>query len=65
MDTSPDPEQVDLLEQHVKAHGLPFQRISAVAGTGLDELQESMWKYLSDARPNPDLAPLQEVEHDS
>jgi GTP-binding protein len=65
MDTSPDPEQVDLLEQHVKAHGLPFQRISAVAGTGLDELQESMWKYLSDARPNPELAPLQEVEHDS
>ena len=65
MDTSPDPEQVDLLEQHVKTRGLPFQRISAVAGTGLDELQESMWKYLSDARPNPELAPLQELEHDS
>ena len=65
MDTSPDPEQVDLLEQHVKDSGLPFQRISAVAGTGLDELQESMWKYLSDARPNPELAPLQELEHDS
>ncbi len=65
MDTSPDPEQVDLLEQHVKARGLPFQRISAVAGTGLAELQESMWKYLSDARPNPELAPLQELEHDS
>jgi GTP-binding protein len=65
MDTSPDPDQLERLERHVESHGLPFRRISAVAGTGLDELQETMWKYLSDVHPQPELASLQEVEHDA
>ncbi|MCM3881181.1 MAG: GTPase ObgE [Vicinamibacterales bacterium] len=65
MDTSPDLKMLGRLEAHVTSQGLPFQRISAVAGTGLDELQESMWKYLSDAPPDSALAPLQAVEHDA
>jgi GTP-binding protein len=64
MDTSPDPEIVERLETHVESQGLPFLRISAVAGTGLGELQELMWTYLSHAGPSPEVAPLQEVEHD-
>jgi GTP-binding protein len=51
MDAAVDLDQVDRLERHVKSLRLPFQRISAVAGQGLDELQESMWKYLGDVPP--------------
>ena len=68
MDAVTDPTEVERLEQHVKSLGLPFLRISAVAGEGIDVLQELMWKYLSDARPKPEPAapriPLIEVEHD-
>jgi len=53
MDAAVDLDEIDRLERHVKALGLPFLRISAVAGTGLAELQESMWKYLSDVPPTP------------
>ncbi len=50
MDTSPEADTLERLERHVKAQGLEFQRISAVSGSGLDGLKESMWRYLSDAR---------------
>jgi GTPase len=56
MDAVSDPPQVDRLEAHVKSVGLPFMRISAVAGDGIDDLLESMWKYLSDARPHREMA---------
>jgi len=59
MDAAADLGEVDRLERHVKGLGLPFLRISAVAGTGLPELQESMWKYLSDVPP---ACPEPEVE---
>ena len=65
MDTSPDPDILDRLEQHVRSRGLQFQRISAVAGTGLDELKESMWKYLSDARPHVGAPVLEHAERDA
>src|SRR5215213_8578014 len=64
MDTAPDLSTVERLEAHVRSQGLPFQRISAVAGTGLDVLLESMWKFLSDAHSQEDAGALQEVEHD-
>jgi GTP-binding protein len=57
MDAVSNPAQVDRLEEHVKSQGLPFARISAVTGEGIEALLESMWKYLSDAhiaeRENP------------
>jgi hypothetical protein len=34
MDAVDDPMRVDTLERHVRDRGLPFFRISAVAGTG-------------------------------
>jgi GTP-binding protein len=51
MDAVSDATAVEALEAHIKSHGLPFLRISAVSGEGLDTLQEAAWKYLNDARP--------------
>jgi GTP-binding protein len=56
MDAVSDTSEVDALEAHVTSQGLPFIRISAVSGRGLDELKEAAWKYLSDARPIGSLA---------
>jgi GTPase len=56
MDAVSDPATVAALEAHVRSHHLPFVRISAVTGERLADLQEAVWKYLSDARPNPELA---------
>jgi GTP-binding protein len=51
MDAVSDPDLVDALQAHVRSYDLPFRRISAVTGEGLDVLQEDIWKYLSDAKP--------------
>jgi len=56
IDAVSDWSAVDALEAHVTSHALPFLRISAVTGEGLDALQESAWTYLSDARPDRALA---------
>jgi len=40
MDAVDDPSRVEALERHVRDRGLPFFRISAVAGTGLEALLE-------------------------
>ena len=47
MDAAGDPAEIDALEAHVKALGLQFFRISAVAGEGLAELQEAVWRHLA------------------
>lgn len=47
MDAAGDAQAIDALEAHVKAHDLQFLRISAVAGDGLGELQEAVWRYLT------------------
>jgi len=47
MDAAGDADAIDALEAHVTAHGLRFLRISAVAGDGLAELQEAVWRYLT------------------
>ncbi len=52
VDALSDPALVEALEAHVRLSDLPFLRISAVSGEGLDRLQESVWKYLSDAKPH-------------
>ncbi len=49
MDAVTDPAPVAALEAHVASRYLPFLRISAVSGEGLDTLQEATWKYLSGA----------------
>jgi GTP-binding protein len=50
IDAVTDPADVEALEAHVRSDDLPFARISAVTGEGLPELQETVWKHLSDAR---------------
>ena len=47
MDAPGEPEDIDALEAHVKAHDLQFFRISAVSGEGLSGLQEAVWRYLA------------------
>jgi GTP-binding protein len=47
VDAISDPAAVDRLEDHVKGLDLPFARISAVTGEGLDVLVESVWKYVA------------------
>jgi GTP-binding protein len=53
MDAVSEPAQVDALERHVRDRGLPFFRISAVAGTGLDDLLEAMWRQIAAVRAVP------------
>jgi GTP-binding protein len=53
MDAVDDLSRVDSLERHVHDKGLPFFRISAVAGTGLDVLLESMWRQIAAVRELP------------
>ena len=50
MDAVDDPSRVDALERHVRERGLPFFRISAVAGNGLDALLEAMWRQIAAVR---------------
>ena len=53
MDAVDDPSRVETLERHVRALGLPFFRISAVAGTGLDDLLEAAWRQIAAVRAVP------------
>jgi GTP-binding protein len=53
MDAVDDPSRVDRLERHVRERGLSFFRISAVAGTGLDDLLEAMWRQIAAVREMP------------
>jgi len=53
MDAVDDPPRVETLERHVRDRGLPFFRISAVAGTGLDDLLEAMWRQIAAVREMP------------
>jgi len=53
MDAIDDPSRVAALERHVRDRGLPFYRISAVAGTGIDELLEAMWRQIAAVRAVP------------
>ena len=62
MDAVVDTGAVDALGEHVRAHDLQFLRISAVTGEGLGELQEAVWKYLSDAKPAQTLSHVAEAE---
>ena len=51
MDALGDRAGIDALRAHVKSRALPFLAISAVSGEGVPELQEAVWRYLSDAKP--------------
>jgi GTPase len=46
MDVVSDTTEVERLEAHLAAIGMPAFRISAAAGTGLDVLLEAMWSHL-------------------
>jgi len=53
MDAVDDPSRVEALEHHARALDLPFFRISAVAGTGLDDLLEAAWRQIVAVRAVP------------
>ena len=61
IDSATDESLVASLEARANALDLPFFRISAVAGTGLQPLLEAAWKILAEARANERAA----VEHPS
>jgi GTP-binding protein len=50
MDAATDETLVASLETRARELGLPFYRISAVAGTGLQPLLEAAWTVLAEAR---------------
>ena len=50
MDAVDEEVRVTSLAKRAKALKLPFYRISAVAGTGLPELTEAMWRHLAAGR---------------
>ncbi|HXD19265.1 MAG TPA: GTPase ObgE [Vicinamibacterales bacterium] len=53
MDAVDEMSRVDALERHVRERGLPFFRISAVAGTGVADLLEAMWRQIAAVRAVP------------
>jgi GTP-binding protein len=50
IDALDEPARLDSLRRHVRKKQLPFVAISAVAGDGLDELLEAMWRGIVTAR---------------
>jgi GTP-binding protein len=53
MDAVADPAAVKQLERHVRKHDLPFFRISAVTGDGVDALLQAMWREIAAVRALP------------
>jgi GTP-binding protein len=53
IDAISDPALVDQLKRHVEALGLPFARISAVTGDGINRLLETVWRHLPSPQPEP------------
>ena len=51
VDAISDPALVEQLKLHVEALGLPFTRISAVTGDGINRLLESVWRHLPSHQP--------------
>ena len=49
MDALDDASRLERLEQHALAHRLPFHRISAATGEGVDDLLEAVWHQLAAA----------------
>jgi GTP-binding protein len=62
IDAVADAAQVKRLERHVRKRGLPFFRISAVTGEGVDALLEAMWREIAAVRALPPLAEPAEDE---
>jgi GTPase len=50
VDALDEPDRLARLEAHVKAKGLPFFAVSAVAGTGIDALLAAVWRDVAEAR---------------
>ena len=50
IDALDDPARLDALRRHVGKKRLPFVKISAVSGEGLDELLEAVWRGIVAAR---------------
>jgi GTP-binding protein len=50
IDAVDDAARVDALAHRARALGLPFFRMSAVTGEGLNELTEAMWRHLAVSR---------------
>jgi len=77
IDALDEPERLDALRRHVKKKRLPFVKISAVTGEGLDELLETVWRGIvaareaaADAEPEPadegiDLITPARLRHDA
>ena len=58
IDALTDASSIAPLEARAKALGLPFFRISAVTGAGLDRLLEAAWPQIRAAREDPvDVSP--------
>ena len=53
MDAVDDTSRVEALERRVRERGLPFFRISAVAGLGVDALLDAMWRQIAAVRAVP------------
>jgi GTP-binding protein len=57
MDVSQDPSRVEALQQKARDIGLPFFKISAVTGAGLDPLIAAMAERLFAPHPEPEPDP--------
>ena len=50
LDALDEPERLEALHRHVRKTQLPFVKISAVTGDGLDDLLETVWRSIVTAR---------------
>jgi GTPase len=57
IDTRPDPARFRPLEQECRKRKIPFHRISAVSGEGVEELNETLWGALAPFRNAGTAAP--------
>ena len=53
IDALDDPAAVKKLERHVRKQDLPFFRISAVTGEGVDVLLQALWRAIAAVRELP------------
>jgi GTP-binding protein len=60
VDALDDPGRLERLERHVERKKLPFHRLSAVTGEGLDELLEAVWRAIAAVRVAEAEAPREE-----
>ena len=61
IDALDDPDRLARLADHVEARRIPFFRVSAATGDGVDALLEAVWREVAEARDRSAATPVDSV----